>query len=101
MSNDTSPIEGILLATSLPDGDSARVAGIGPGVVAQVLAEVACRAARFEGPAGALVARRNGVRRGTARPPALKLHHPSRARAATRQPRHGSRSRTSAEMPHR
>lgn len=57
VSNDTSPIEGILLAASLPDTEIlARVAGIGPNVVAEVmLAEVACRAALLDGPADRVV----------------------------------------------
>jgi demethylmacrocin O-methyltransferase len=52
MSTDTSLIESILLAASLPDAEiSARVANIGTDTVAEVmLAEVACRAALLNGP---------------------------------------------------
>jgi len=56
MSAETMRVENILLAASLPDVEiSARVADIGPDVVAEVLlAEVACRAALLEGPADRL-----------------------------------------------
>ena len=50
MSPDTELIEEILLAATLPDAQiSARVADIGPDVVAEaMLAEVACRAALLD-----------------------------------------------------
>lgn len=57
MSTESSSIEKILLAASLPDPEiSARVAGIGPDNVAQaLLSEVASRAALLTTPAGRFV----------------------------------------------
>jgi demethylmacrocin O-methyltransferase len=56
MSTDTPLIESILLAASLPDAEiSARVADIGPDIVAEaMLAEVACRVALLDVPADML-----------------------------------------------
>jgi len=53
----TTLVESILLAASLPDVEiSARVADIGPDVVAEaMLAEVACRTALLDGPAEKIV----------------------------------------------
>ncbi|GFG81734.1 class I SAM-dependent methyltransferase [Mycobacterium paragordonae] len=57
LSNDTSPIERLLLAATLPEPEiSARVADLGPDVVAEaLLAEVACRAGLINGPTDGVV----------------------------------------------